>query len=116
MAETQTFEKNELDRLPIVGSQPKDEREEKYLREICEYEFINIEDPRISIKFPYGSTRYSKNFTFFHGGKYSVPRHVARHVESRATPQWSWRPNGLGGMEKQRVGDKPRFQMRQVYS
>ena len=108
--------KDELDKLPIVGDKPKSEKEEAYLKEICQFEFYNLEEPGLSITFPYGDTKKKHNFKFFHGNKYYVPRHVARHLESRSTPIWSWRPNGIGGMEKQRVGDKPRFQMRQIFA
>jgi hypothetical protein len=102
--------------LPIVGKKPSGDKEENYLREVCEYEFYNLEEPGLAIKFPYGSTRNSHNFTFYHGTKYKVPRHVARHLESCSTPIWDWRPDGTGKMTKQRVGEKPRFQMRHVFA
>jgi len=102
--------------LPIVGPQPKDVREEEFLREVCEYEFMNLEEPGIMHKFPYGSSKNSHTFTLMHGGKYKLPRFIARHIESCSTPIWDWRPNGLGGLEKKYQGTKPRFQMRQVYS
>ena len=109
------MKKTDLDRLPIVGQQPTSEKEEKHLREIGEYEFYNLEETGLSLKFPYGNTQNKINFTFFHGGKYRIPRHVARHVESRSTPRWEWRPDGTGQLTKIRVGDKPRFQMRPVF-
>lgn len=102
--------------LPIVGKKPSSDKEEKFLREVCEYEFYNLEEPGLSIKFPYGDTRKHHNFTFYHGTKYKVPRHVARHLESCSTPIWDWRPDGTGKMAKQRVGEKSRFQMRHVFS
>lgn len=105
----------DLAKLPILGNQPTSESEEKFLREVCEYEFLNIEENGLSIKFPYGDTTNQHNFTFFHGGKYQVPRFVARHLESKTTPIWKWRPDGTGRMVKQMTGNKPRFQMRQVY-
>ena len=101
--------------LPIVGKKPSSEKEEKYLRELCEFEFYNLEEPGLAVKFPYGDTRNHHNFTFYHGGKYRVPRHVARHLESCSTPIWDWRPDGTGKMVKQRVGEKSRFQMRHVF-
>lgn len=113
---TQTKQKIDFTALPIVGAQPKSEKEEKYLKEICEFEFSNLEDPGLSIKFPYGNTSHKHTFQFFHGGKYHVPRHVARHIESRTTPLWSWRPDGNGTMKKERIGDKSRFQMRMVFA
>ncbi len=115
MVEKHVPTEKDFTRLPIVGDQPKDEKEELFLREICEFEFYNLEDTGLSIKFPYGSTNIRQNFQFFHGGKYRVPRHVARHIETRVTPRYQWTPDGSGKMVGQRVGDKPRFQMRQVY-
>lgn len=106
----------DLQQLPIVGEQPKNEKEEKYLREICEYEFLNIEEPGLTLKFPYGNTKASHNFTFFHGGKYKVPRFVARHLEKCSTPMWKWRPDGTGSLHKEQIGNKPRFQMRQTFA
>ena len=106
---------NNYDRLPIVGAQPKSESEKKFLKEICEYEFYNLEESGLSLKFPYGNASDNTTFVFFHGGKYKVPRHVARHLESKATPRYAWRPDGSGSLAKSRVGDTPRFQMRQVH-
>jgi hypothetical protein len=101
--------------LPIVGKQPVNEKEEKYLKEICEFEFYNTEEPGLSIKFPYGNTKKNHSFTFEHGSKYRIPRHVARHVESSSTPIYSWKPNGSGAMQKIQTGTKSRFQMRPVF-
>lgn len=112
--ETTDFKK--IRDLPIVGKAPASPKEEEFLREFCEYEFMNLEEPGLAHKFPYGSTRNSHTFTFIHGGKYKVPRFIARHIESCSTPLWEWRPNGLGGLNKKLIGNKPRFQMRQVFS
>jgi hypothetical protein len=101
--------------LPIVGSQPKSEKEEKFLREICEYEFLNLQEPGLSITFPYGNAKRKEKFTFFHGGKYKVPRFIARHLENCSTPIWKWHPDGTGKMHKEKVGNDPRFQMRQTF-
>jgi len=112
------FEKTsveELRKLPIVGSQPKDEKEENFLREICEYEFYNLEEPGVSVRFPYGDSHSHHVFTLFHGGKYRVPRFLAQHIESKSTPIWEWRPDGIGGLTKKLIGHNPRFQMRQVF-
>jgi len=106
----------DLANLPIVGAQPKSEKEEKYLREIVEYEFFNLEEPGLCQKFPYGNTRQSHTFEFWHGGKYKVPRHVARHLESRSKPMWKWRPDGTGSMRKELIGQNPRFRMSQSFS
>ncbi len=102
-------------KLPINGAQPANQKEENFLREICEFEFYNLEDTGLSIKFPYGSTNHKEEFQFFHGGRYRVPRHLARHVETRTTPRYEWRPDGTGRMVSTKIGDKPRFQMRQIY-
>lgn len=106
--------KEQLNKLPIIGKQPKDEKEEKYLREYQEFEFYNLEQSGMSEKFPYGNTQKNVTFQFFHGGKYKLPRHVARHLENCQTPIWKWRPDGTGSMQKELTGYKPRFQMRQV--
>lgn len=115
MVSTKELSKNELEKLPIVGKVPSSEKEEKYLKEMGEYEFYNLEEPGLSIKFPYGNTTKKYNFQFFHGATYKVPRHVARHLETRTTPLWDWRPDGTGKMQKQMIGTKPRFQMRQIF-
>jgi hypothetical protein len=104
-----------LKRLPICGAQPKSAKEEEYLREICTFEFRNIEEPGMMQKFPYGNTKVNNTFTFFDGGTYSVPRHVARHVESRGKPEYDWRPDGTGKMVPKLVRHTSRFQMRHVF-
>lgn len=107
---------SKLKSLPIIGEQPANEKEEKFLREIVEYQFQNIEEPGLSLKFGYGNTKRYHRFFMMHGATYAVPRFIARHLESCATPLFEWRPNGLGGMEKKLIGSKPRFQMRQSFS
>lgn len=102
--------------LPILGKQPDTEKEEKFLREVCEFEFYNLEEPGLVLRFPYGNTCNNHNFTLFHGGKYQLPRFIARHVESKGTPIWEWRPDGKGSLQKKQVGHKPRFRMSQVFS
>jgi len=105
--------------LPIIDptnpSKKHSEKEEKWLREVKCYEFINVEDQNVFQKFSYGSTRNNMVFNFVHGGKYRVPRFIARHIDSRATPIWKWRPDGSGQIVKKLEGQKPRFQMREVY-
>jgi hypothetical protein len=106
----------EMKKLPIIGKQPSSDKEEAFLREICEFEFVNLKEPGVFHKFTYGSTKHHANFTFFHGQKYKVPRFLARHVENCSTPIYEWRPNGLGQMIKTYVGTDQRFQMRQSYN
>lgn len=112
----EAMDAKKLAALPIVGEQPKSEKEEKFLREICEYEFRNVEEPGLAISFPYGSTKKKAKISLFHGGKCKMPRFIARHIESCTTPMWKWRPDGLGGMNKENIGTKPRFQMRQLFA
>jgi hypothetical protein len=106
-------------RLPIIDptnpAKKHSEKEEKHLRELVDYEFMNLEEPGLMHSFSYGCSGNWMKFVFMHGGKYKVPRFIARHIDSRSTPMWSWRPNGLGGMQKENVGRKSRFQMREVY-
>ncbi len=78
------------------------------------FEFYNLEDPGLMIKFPYGTTKKIEKFTFLHGNKYKLRREIADHVESRQTPIWGYRPDGSGKLEKVLKGWKPRFQMREV--
>ena len=104
-----------LQKLPIIGKPPADENEEKYLREVCWFEFFNLKEAKVSVRFPYGNSKNQHNFTLFPGGKYHLPRFIARHIESKGEPQWDWRPDGTGSMIKEYIGDEPRFQMRQVF-
>ena len=106
----------QLQKLPIVGKQPENEKEDKFLRELCDYEFINTEEAGLTHKFGYGSSTNYHTFEFWHGAVYKVPRFIARHIESCVTPIWAWRPDGTGRMNKQYIGTKPRFQMRQKYN
>jgi hypothetical protein len=106
---------DDLQKLPIIGKHPKNEKEEKFLREVCEFEFFNLEEPGVSCRFPYGNAKHQHNFTLFHGGKYKLPRFIAAHLESKCTPIWEWRPDGTGRLVKKQIGNKPRFQMRQVF-
>lgn len=105
-----------MDSLPIVGKQPETDEEEAFLREVVEFEFYNSEEPGVAVSFPYGSTKKNHVFLFRHGEKYKIPRHVARHVESRSTPLYKWQASGTGTMQKSRTGTKTRFQMRQVFA
>lgn len=107
---------NDWDKIPIIENKPKADKEIKYMREMIQCEFSNLEEPGLSIKFVYGDTRNSKKIQLFHGGKYRVPRFIQRHIESKTTPIWAWRPDGQGGMQKSMTGSKSRFQMREVYS
>ena len=109
------MEPEDMAKLPIVGPQPTSEGEEKFLREVCEFEFNNLEEPGAPVKFAYGNSRNNARFYFMHGGKYRVPRFVARHLESCQEPIYKWRPNGIGGLVSELVGHKTRFQMKQTY-
>lgn len=104
--------------LPIIGKIPVNAKEEEFLREVVEFEASNLEEPGLMISFLYGNTKKSYKFNLMHGGTYRLPRFIARHIESCATPLWDWKPDmsGSGRMTKKYVGNKPRFQMRQVFS
>jgi hypothetical protein len=104
--------------LPIIDSKNPSkkysEKEERYLRELVKYEFMNLEEPGLMLPFSYGNTKNKHTFSFMHGGTYILPRFIARHVESRGTPIWRYKPNGYGQMEKKLDGTKSRFQLREV--
>lgn len=80
------------------------------------YEFYNTEEPGMMLKFTYGSSKNPKRYELFHGGKYELTEDVVRHLESKQTPIWAWRPSGDGRMAKSLTGWKPRFQLREVRS
>lgn len=105
-----------LQKLPIIDHEkPKrSEKEEKWLREIISVEFLNVDEPGLMISFPYGNTKNNATLKFVHGGKYKVPRFIARYVNSRGTPRWERQPDGRGNMQKVRAGFKSRFQMRET--
>jgi hypothetical protein len=105
----------DFNQLPIVNYIPKTEKEEKYLREIIEYEFINTETSGLILEFVYGNTKKSHKFRFFDGGKYRIPRHVGLWINDRHNPIWGWKPTGDGDMGKKFIGKKPRFQLREVF-
>lgn len=117
MSELKHQSKNAEDfkNLPIIGERPNSKKEEEFLRQVCEFEFLNLEEPGVAHRFPYGNAKRSITFTLFHGGKYKVPRFIARWIESRTIPIWDWRPNGIGQLEKKLIGRNPRFQMREVF-
>ena len=108
-----------MQRLPIIDaknpSKKHTEKEEKWLRELVTYEFTNLEESGLMQTFSYGCTGNKMKFIFFDGTTYRLPRFLARHVDSRSTPTWRWRPNGSGSLQKEMTGRKSRFQMREVY-
>lgn len=116
MAKVKEFDEKKLMELPIVGKLPVNEKEEKYLKEIAEYEFYNVEEPGHETTFSYGDTKNNMTFVLRHGQKQKVPRHVARHIENCSTPIYNWKPNGQGQILKVRTGTKSRFQMRPVFT
>lgn len=111
--------KVKIQNLPIID--PKNparkftEKEEKNLREMNTYEFMNLEEPGLMMTFTYGNSGNKHTFTFLHGGKYTVPKFIQRHLESKSTPIWGWKPDGTGRLTKVLKGRDSRFQMREVY-
>ena len=106
--------------LPIVdpmnAGKKYSEKEEKWLRDLVSCEFMNLEEPGLSMTFVYGTTKQKQKFVFLHGGKYIVPRFIQKHIESKSTPIWKWRPSGDGVLAKQKMGQNPRFALREIYS
>ena len=93
----------------------EEERKKEWLEEEVLIEFVNLEEPGVPQKFVYGTTRNPKKYLLIHGGKYKLPRKVVQHIESRQTPIWNYRPNGIGGTAKEQTGNKSRFQCRQIF-
>lgn len=108
-----------IQNLPIIDptnpTKKYSEKEEKHLREMNTYEFMNLEEPGLMITFPYGNAGNKHNFKLMHGGKYILPRFMQRHIESKSTPIWGWKPDGTGRLTKILKGRNSRFQMREVY-
>lgn len=116
---TEKVDLAKMKRLPIIDpnnpSRKFTEKEDKFLREILTYEFMNLEEPGLLQKFTYGNAQNKHTFVFMHGARYETPRFIARHVESKSTPIWGWQPDGTGRMQKIQKGTNSRFQMREVY-
>lgn len=105
-----------LESLPIIGEKPSSEKEEKFLREVGEYVFQNLEESGVNLPFMYGGAKNHVNLLLMHGATYKFPRFLARHIENCSTPIYDMRPDGVGGMISQEIGRQPRFQMKQVFS
>ena len=91
------------------------DRKKEWLNEVITVEFFNIEEAGVPIKFSFGPTRKPEKYTLLHGGKYPLRREVIQHIESRQTPIWGYKPNGMGQMEKTLKGYKSRFQCKQLF-
>ena len=113
------YDERKLGLLPIIDpanpSKNFTEKEEKFWREIKSYEFVNIEEPGVFHKFSYGNAKNKVYFSLIPGQKYRLPRFIARHIDSRSTPIWGYKPDGLGSLEKYLKGTKSRFQMRETF-
>lgn len=118
-AQIEKVNQDKLQKLPIIDprnpSRKFSEKEEKHLREVLTYEFMNLEEPGLTQTFSYGNASNKHTFQFEHGKKYKIPRFIARHIEGKSTPMWGWKPNGEGQMVKTQRGEKSRFQMREIY-
>lgn len=77
-------------------------------------EFYNIEEPGHPITFSFGPAKRTKKYTLLHGGKYELPKEIIHHLESRQTPMYDYKPDGLGRMSKYLKGYQSRFQCRAV--
>jgi len=109
-------EEEKLQSLPIIPYKKRSEKEEKYLKEFINAEFVNLKDSGLSHEFLYGDRKNNKTFKFFHGGEYRVPRFIAKHVEGRHTPIKEWKSDGNGKMVKTAAGKDYRFQMRESFA
>lgn len=110
MGNKKAFDRVEAPMKPVT------DKEKEWLDQEIEIEFMNIEESGTLNKFCYGTTKDFKVYTLWHGGKYKLPRKIIQHIQSRQTPIWKYMPNGLGGMAKQLIGHKPRFQCREVFA
>lgn len=90
-------------------------KKKDFMEEEVLVEFYNLEEPGVPLKFSYGPTKKPKQYTLLHGGKYKLTRDVINHIESRQTPLWDYKPDGIGIMTKYLKGYKSRFQCRQVF-
>jgi hypothetical protein len=100
-----------------VNIQKSDEdRKKEWMSEKIQVEFMNLEEPGVPLKFTYGTTQKKETYTLLHGGKYTLPRAVVQHIESRQTPIWKYRPDGSGSMKKNLESYKSRFQCREVFA
>jgi hypothetical protein len=110
------FKEQNFDRLPIVGARPKSDKEEKFLREVGLYEFINKEQPGAAVKFTYGNTKVFTEPTLFHGGKYRLPRHIVRHLENCQVPMYTYLNDPSSGrLGKTLQAFNSRYQCRPLY-
>ncbi len=114
-----TYHNNDLKKLealPIIGEKPTNEKEEKFLREVNEFIFQNLEQTGVSMSFMYGNAKNLVSLLLMHGATYKFPRFLARHIENCSTPVYELRLNSTGGKSMIETGRKPRFQMKQVYN
>lgn len=93
----------------------KKERQKEWLEEMVTFEFFNLKEPGVPLKFSYGPTNNMKDYTLLHGGKYTYPREIVKHIESKQVPIWKYRPDGSGNIIKQLEGYDSRFQCRQLF-
>lgn len=96
-----------VEKIEKIATKPQDEE--------IEVEFYNLENPGLTIKFAFGSTRNKKVYTLFHGGKYKLPRSVVKHISSRQVPLWNYKSDGTGRLMKNLLGYKSRFECRQAW-
>lgn len=101
----------EIAQFPILGRKPQSEKEEKFMREICTYEFYNLEEPGLSHTFGYAAGKQNVTITLEHGKAYELPRFIAEHLESNSIPIYDFRPDGTGRLAKKYVGKNPRFRL-----
>lgn len=104
-----------IQKLPIINEPPRNEKEEKWLREIVEYEFENKQDPGLKLKFTYGTTKQHEQIEIWCNEPTPLPRFIARYLQSKGNSIYKYQPDGRGNMIPQFQGRDSRFVLREVY-
>lgn len=98
--------------IDAVVAMANDEKD--WLEEKVTIQFYNIEEPGGEGFFCFGKCTDPKRITLQHGEITELTRGDIRFIESRQTPIYTYKENGLGKKTKTLTGWKPRYQCRQV--
>ncbi len=111
--------KKEQEVKEVISVDEKLEQEDRYSfdpeNEILTGIVYNLENPGVPIDVGFGPTKNPFKATYMHGFQYSIPRKVARFIESRKVPNYEYVPDGSGKVVKKLVGYRNRFSFKQVY-
>lgn len=113
VTQAEQAQKHGLEDVNILKSPT--EAKKAWLEEEVTAEFINLENPGMMVTFSYGPSKNIKKYTLLHGNRHRMPRKLMQHINSRSTPDYSYRPNGEGNVIKTLMGHKPRFNCREVF-